>query len=387
MYLPRRRRAAPARALPPRRGADRRRRAAELARRPPAGGRLLRGQGRARGAARRAATAWTLVPAQRAVPAPGPRGAASSPTAKPPAGSARSIRSSPRSGICDDTVAAFELDLDAVPESGRPRCTGEVSGFPDVREDLAVVVSETRERGRADRRRARRRRPAAGRRRGVRRLPRSRRGSARATCRWRCRLTYRATDRTLTDEEVAERREAIAAGGRATSWAGGSVPHSVSVFGSAGFTGALTARLLLPPSVARAPRAHRAQRHRAPARRPLPPPPRAARARGARPRPPRRRRRRGRRLPPRRRRAARGRAARAGRARGRPERRLPAARPRRCTERWYREHEAAGAARRGGVRPARAATASRSAAPSWSRTRAAIRPPRCSRSRRWRGRG
>ena len=57
------------------------------------------------------------------------------------------------------------------------------------------------------------------------------------------RLTYRAGDRTLTDEEVAERR-ARSPKRWPTSWAGGSVPHSVSVFGSAGFTGALTARLL-----------------------------------------------------------------------------------------------------------------------------------------------
>ena len=40
-----------------------------------------------------------------------------------------------------DTVAAFELDLDAVPVPPTPLYS-QVSGFPDVREDLAVVVSE-----------------------------------------------------------------------------------------------------------------------------------------------------------------------------------------------------------------------------------------------------
>ncbi len=41
-----------------------------------------------------------------------------------------------------DTVAAFELDLDAVPEPPTP-LYAEVSGFPDVREDLAVVVADS----------------------------------------------------------------------------------------------------------------------------------------------------------------------------------------------------------------------------------------------------
>ncbi len=72
-----------------------------------------------------------------------------------------------------DTVAAFELDLDAVPEPPIALYR-ELTDFPDVREDLAVVVSDGVSRGRADRGRAPRRRPAAGQRRGVRRLPRSR---------------------------------------------------------------------------------------------------------------------------------------------------------------------------------------------------------------------
>ena len=56
-------------------------------------------------------------------------------------------------------------------------------------------------------------------------------------------LSYRAGDRTLTDAEVAARREAIVAA-LERELGGGSVPHSVAVFGAAGYTGALTARLL-----------------------------------------------------------------------------------------------------------------------------------------------
>jgi phenylalanyl-tRNA synthetase beta chain len=108
----------------------------------------------------------------------------------------------------DDTVAAFELDLDAVPVPVTPLYR-EVSSFPDVREDLAVVVPEhvsadelidaVRGAGR----------PLLA---GVEvfdvyrdpdKLGEGNKSLA-------LRLTYRATDRTLTDEEVAERREAIA---------------------------------------------------------------------------------------------------------------------------------------------------------------------------------
>ncbi len=109
----------------------------------------------------------------------------------------------------DETVAAFELNLDAV--SVRPTTLYRpVSGFPDVREDLAVVVSEkvsaaelvdaVRGPGRPlladvevfD----------------VYRDP-ERLGEGNVSM--ALRLTFRATDRTLTDEEVAERRRAIAA--------------------------------------------------------------------------------------------------------------------------------------------------------------------------------
>jgi phenylalanyl-tRNA synthetase beta chain len=109
----------------------------------------------------------------------------------------------------DRTVAAFELDLDAVPE---PATTlyRDVTGFPAVREDLAVIVSDAI--------------PAAHvldvvRRAGaplltdaevfdVYRDP-DRLGAGNVSL--ALRLTYRAPDRTLTDEEVAGRRQAITA--------------------------------------------------------------------------------------------------------------------------------------------------------------------------------
>ncbi|MBV9000450.1 MAG: phenylalanine--tRNA ligase subunit beta [Solirubrobacterales bacterium] len=108
-----------------------------------------------------------------------------------------------------DTVAAFEIDLDAV--SVPPTALYQaVSGFPDVREDLAVIVSEKV--------------TAAA----VTDVVRGAGGPLLAGVEvfdvyrdaekigpgqvsLALRLTYRATDRTLTDEEVAERRNAIAA--------------------------------------------------------------------------------------------------------------------------------------------------------------------------------
>jgi phenylalanyl-tRNA synthetase beta chain len=109
----------------------------------------------------------------------------------------------------DDTVAGFELDLDAVPVPTTPAYR-QVSGFPDIREDLAVVVPEhvsadelidaVRGAGRPlladldvfD----------------VYRDPGKLGGGNKSLA---LRLTYRATDRTLTDDEVAERRDAIVA--------------------------------------------------------------------------------------------------------------------------------------------------------------------------------
>ena len=106
-----------------------------------------------------------------------------------------------------DSVAGFELNLDAVPE---PATTlyREVSGFPDVREDIAVVVPEhvTAAQLLALVRHAGGRLLAGAEVFDVYRDP-ERIGEGNVSL--AVRLTYRAADRTLTDEEVAERREAI----------------------------------------------------------------------------------------------------------------------------------------------------------------------------------
>ncbi|MGN6871443.1 MAG: phenylalanine--tRNA ligase subunit beta [Solirubrobacteraceae bacterium] len=109
----------------------------------------------------------------------------------------------------DDTVAAFELNLDAVPVPTTPLYR-EVSSFPDVREDLAVVVPEHVSADQLiDAVRGAGRPLLAGVEvfdvyRDPEKLGEGNKSLA-------LRLTYRATDRTLTDEEVAQRREAIAA--------------------------------------------------------------------------------------------------------------------------------------------------------------------------------
>ena len=109
----------------------------------------------------------------------------------------------------DATVAAFELDLDAVP---MPTTTlyGEVSSFPDVREDLAVIVPEhvSAEQLIDAVRGAGRPLLAEVEVFDVYRDP-GKLGEGNKSL--ALRLTYRAADRTLTDEEVAERRDAIAA--------------------------------------------------------------------------------------------------------------------------------------------------------------------------------
>jgi phenylalanyl-tRNA synthetase beta chain len=108
----------------------------------------------------------------------------------------------------DDPVAAFELDLDVVPVPTTPLYR-EVSSFPDVREDLAVVVPEHVSADELiDAVKGAGRPLLAGVEvfdvyRDPEKLGRGNKSLA-------LRLTYRATDRTLTDEEVAERREAIA---------------------------------------------------------------------------------------------------------------------------------------------------------------------------------
>jgi phenylalanyl-tRNA synthetase beta chain len=109
----------------------------------------------------------------------------------------------------DQTLAAFELDLDSVPEI--PTALYEdVTTFPEVREDLAVVVPDEI--------------PAARvievvRRSGAPLLQsaevfdvyREPERLGRGNVSLAVRLRYRAPDRTLTDQEVAAKREAIIA--------------------------------------------------------------------------------------------------------------------------------------------------------------------------------
>jgi len=106
-----------------------------------------------------------------------------------------------------DTVAAFEVDLDAVPEPVTPLYE-DVTSFPEVREDLAVVVpAHVSARQLTDTVR----RAGAPLLAGVDvfdvyRDP-ARLGEANVSL--ALRLVFRAPDRTLTDEEVAGRRERI----------------------------------------------------------------------------------------------------------------------------------------------------------------------------------
>jgi phenylalanyl-tRNA synthetase beta chain len=107
-----------------------------------------------------------------------------------------------------ETVAAFELELDAVHEPATP-LYAEVSGFPAVREDIAVVVSDAVS---ADQvidvvRRAGGPLLTGAEVFDVYRDP-DRLGEGNVSL--ALRLTYTAPDRTLTDEEVAERRGDIA---------------------------------------------------------------------------------------------------------------------------------------------------------------------------------
>ena len=119
----------------------------------------------------------------------------------------RSIRWSPQQWELEGAVAAFELDLDAVPVPATPLYE-DVTSFPEVREDLAVIVGQ--DVAAADV-------LAVVRRAGAPLLARAevfdvyrdeqRIGAGNVSL--ALRLAYRAPDRTLTDEEVATRREAI----------------------------------------------------------------------------------------------------------------------------------------------------------------------------------
>ena len=160
------------------------------------------------------------------------------------AGSARFIPQVAAGWDWSDPLTGFELDLDAV----AARLNGwipqyrDVTSFPEVREDLAVIVAEAvsaaevlevvREAGGPLLREA-----AVF---DVYRGEQAGEGNVSLALR----LTYRAPDRTLTDEEVAARRRKISAVARQPRWTGGSVTPSVAVFGAAGYAGALSARLL-----------------------------------------------------------------------------------------------------------------------------------------------
>ena len=144
VYLPTAAQRAPARALPRRRAADRRRsgRRPGATRRPrPAD--FFAAKGVLAGLLDALRVRWTVGPRPRAVPAPGPRGERSSSTDEPVGWLGEIHPLVAAEWDLSDTVAAFELDLDAV---ARCRLTAalprDLTSFPEVREDLAVVVSE-----------------------------------------------------------------------------------------------------------------------------------------------------------------------------------------------------------------------------------------------------
>jgi phenylalanyl-tRNA synthetase beta chain len=109
----------------------------------------------------------------------------------------------------EDTVAGFELDLDAVPEPVTPLFV-DVTSFPELREDLAVVVPDTVSAAEV---------LAVVRRAGAPLLADAEvfdvyrdpelLGEGKVSL--ALRLSFRAADRTLTDSEVASQRERIAA--------------------------------------------------------------------------------------------------------------------------------------------------------------------------------
>jgi phenylalanyl-tRNA synthetase beta chain len=108
-----------------------------------------------------------------------------------------------------DPVAAFELDLDAVAEWVAPAEYRDLTSFPEVREDLAVIVADTVSAARVLEvvRRAGGALLSGAEVFDVYRDP-ERIGTGRVSL--ALRLRFRAADRTLTDEEVAGRRRKIA---------------------------------------------------------------------------------------------------------------------------------------------------------------------------------
>jgi phenylalanyl-tRNA synthetase beta chain len=109
----------------------------------------------------------------------------------------------------EQVLAGFELDLDAVPEPP-PVLYGQVPSFPDVREDLAVVVGEDVSAAQViDVVRSSAGELLSGV--EVFDVYRDRERLGEGNVSLALRLSFRAPDRTLTDEEVAARREQITA--------------------------------------------------------------------------------------------------------------------------------------------------------------------------------
>jgi len=107
------------------------------------------------------------------------------------------------------TVAAFELDLDAVPEAATPSYQ-DLMTFPAVHEDLAVVVPEAVTAAQVLDLVRRAGQPLLAQA-GVFDVYRDPERLGEGNVSLALRLTYRAAQRTLTDEEVAGQREAIGA--------------------------------------------------------------------------------------------------------------------------------------------------------------------------------
>jgi phenylalanyl-tRNA synthetase beta chain len=109
----------------------------------------------------------------------------------------------------EGTVAGFELDLDAVPEPPTA-IYQDVTSFPEVREDIAVVVGEGVSAARVIDTVRRSGAPLLS---SVELFDHYRNPGllGEGNVSLALRLSYRAPDRTLRDEDVAKRREAIAA--------------------------------------------------------------------------------------------------------------------------------------------------------------------------------
>jgi phenylalanyl-tRNA synthetase beta chain len=107
----------------------------------------------------------------------------------------------------DAVLAAFEIDLDAVPTPVTPLFE-DLTSFPEVREDLAVVVSDAVSAAQVIDVICRVGAPLL-RSAEVFDVYRDPERLGEGNVSLALRLSYRAADRTLTDEEVAEKRAAI----------------------------------------------------------------------------------------------------------------------------------------------------------------------------------